>query len=150
MGYTHYYHIRDPHHPEWHSAWPRIVHDARRILDMVAVPLSGPTEYSDIVTPVQLSEDGIYLNGVDKASHEPMRLTRTAPVGFGFVKTALKPYDLVVAAILLRAAMLAPTQFELGSDGLWGNEWMNECGTLRGEPNTEEAFKKGLFRGPVL
>lgn len=41
------------------------------------------------------------------------------------MKTASKPYDVVVSCVLLRAFLLAPNQFALGSDGDWENsgEW---------------------------
>lgn len=48
---------------------------------------------------------------------------------WSFVKTAQKPYDLVVACVLLRAFMLAPGQFKLSSDGFW--TYKEEWGVVR-------------------
>ena len=45
------------------------------------------------------------------------------------MKTAHKPYDIVVACVLLRAALLAPEQFKLSSDGFWTYE--DEWGVVR-------------------
>lgn len=45
------------------------------------------------------------------------------------MKTARKPYDIVVACVLLRAALLAPEQFKLSSDGYWAYE--DEWGVAR-------------------
>ncbi|KAE8344839.1 hypothetical protein BDV24DRAFT_126483 [Aspergillus arachidicola] len=43
---------------------------------------------------------------------------------FSFCKTGRRPYDLVVSTILLRAYVLAPSSFELSSDGNWDNDWV--------------------------
>ncbi|PWY88897.1 hypothetical protein BO94DRAFT_545968 [Aspergillus sclerotioniger CBS 115572] len=125
MGYTHYYQVGDKNSPEWKAAWPKLVRDAQRIIDHDHVPLTGPTENDDeeTVTPPLVDEvEGIYLNGAYDGGHEPLIIQCRQHRSSGFTKTARKPYDTVVGCILLRAFMLAPTQFYVGSDGFW-EEW---------------------------
>ena len=53
-----------------------------------------------------------------------------AAPGFGgpprteFCKTGRRPYDLAVAAVLLRCRLLLPGVFLIGSDGDWEREWL--------------------------
>jgi hypothetical protein len=42
-------------------------------------------------------------------------------------KTARKPYDVLVGAILLRCKQLAPEAFAIGSDGRWETEWLHSA-----------------------
>ena len=78
-----------------------------------------------------LSEDVIALNGSedDGGSHESFILQWDARSNGSFCKTQNKPYDVVVTAILIRAAQLLGKQYmieagkgEISSDGDWG-EW---------------------------
>ena len=58
-------------------------------------------------------EEGIMVNGVGQDRHEPFILYKE---GYGdCCKTAHKPYDLVVSAILIRVKMLAGKAFSLSS-----------------------------------
>lgn len=69
--------------------------------------VSGPGDETDEVTSPLIDVDkGIHLNGVADDSHEAFEV---GPELHGaFCKTLQKPYDLVVACILLRMHMLAP------------------------------------------
>ncbi|KAJ5355827.1 hypothetical protein N7517_010436 [Penicillium concentricum] len=136
MGYTHYYAIIGWDTPEWQKAWSQIIQDVPNIIKEARVPLSGPTEDDDKITPVVTdSEKGIYLNGIRGNAHEPFILCK--PGAWTFCKTARKPYDVVVSSILLRIWMLAPKNLDLGSDGDhedW-DEARDLCATLwPGEP----------------
>ncbi|RHZ61582.1 hypothetical protein CDV55_106888 [Aspergillus turcosus] len=122
MGYTHYYTIDNTSSPEWEVAWPQLVEDAQKIIDNSGVPLSGP-DFDDPGPPIIDVNQGIFLNGVGDDGHEPLCLDRHGNGGFSFVKTARKPYDDVVACILLRAAVLAPNCVSLDSDGDWEHDW---------------------------
>jgi hypothetical protein len=51
-------------------------------------------------------DDGIVLNGAQGADYETFHLD-TDGGDMGFCKTAHRPYDVVVTAILLRASMVA-------------------------------------------
>ncbi|KAJ5951831.1 uncharacterized protein N7479_010244 [Penicillium vulpinum] len=136
MGYTHYYAIIGWDTPEWQKAWAQLIKDVPNIIKEARVPLSGPTEDDDKITPVVTDlEDGIYLNGIRGNAHELFRLCQ--PGTWTFCKTAQKPYDVVVSSILLRIWMLAPKNLDLGSDGGY-EDWADArdlCATLwPGEP----------------
>ncbi|SPO01535.1 uncharacterized protein DNG_04208 [Cephalotrichum gorgonifer] len=114
MGYTHYWDTYGWDSLQWQMAWPKLIDDARLILAAADVLVSGPDGGPDEITaPLTDVDKGILLNGVADDSHEPFRIgpsDRSA-----FCKTLQKPYDLVVASILLRA-----------SDGEWDQkEWMD-------------------------
>jgi hypothetical protein len=53
----------------------------------------------------------------DSADHESFVLSKKAEDTGGFVKTARKPYDAVVATILAAAQKIAPKKFKPGGDG---------------------------------
>lgn len=112
-SYTHYYAIHGWDTPEWQKAWTQLIQDVPNIIKEARVPLSGPTEDEDGITPVVMdSEKGINLNGVRRNAHEPFILCK--PGEWTFCKTARKPYDVVVTSILLRIWMLAPKNLDLG------------------------------------
>ncbi|KAJ5177528.1 uncharacterized protein N7500_000227 [Penicillium coprophilum] len=138
MGYTHYYAIVGWDTPEWQKAWAQIIQDVPNIIKEARVPLTGPTEDMDKITPVITdSEKGIHLNGIRGNAHEDFRLCK--PGAWTFCKTARKPYDVVVSSILLRIWMLAPKNLELGSDGGYEDwdEARDLCATLWPEEPTE-------------
>ncbi|KAK1829155.1 hypothetical protein QBC39DRAFT_373978 [Podospora conica] len=118
MGYTHYWTLPSP--KQWQQAFPQLVSDALLIAQSLPnIPLC--LTYGEETEPPLFSVDhGIRLNGRDW-SHEDFVLTRTREASFKFCKTARKPYDVVVTAILLRASMIAG--LEVRSDGDW-DEWM--------------------------
>jgi hypothetical protein len=84
-----------------------LIVDAQRIVDTTKVPLNLHGEYSRGGTKPALVDidQGIQLNGANR-SHEAFIIKNEA-TNFNFCKTARKPYDEVVTAILLRAAHLA-------------------------------------------
>ena len=113
MGYTHYYEANRPLDGDER----RNLGDAiERIVETTDVPLAG----WDGTGEVKFSGQGVTLNGVDDDGHE----TFTFPVGenFNFCKTAYKPYDEVVTAILIAADTLCPGAFRISSDGN-AEEW---------------------------
>ena len=68
-------------------------------------------------------QEGIYLNGVGGDGHEAFAMNPSG--SWDFCKTARKPYDVVVATILLRARILMGEAFS-SSDGVWGeDEWLD-------------------------
>jgi hypothetical protein len=64
-----------------------------------------------------LGERQIQFNGVGDDSHETFHLTK-ASQDFEFCKTAMKPYDDVVVAVMREAMKLNPN-FKPTSDGGW-------------------------------
>ena len=74
----------------------------------------------------------IYLNGDGEKDldHETFRITKKLKDDWGFTKTARKPYDAVVATILVGIQKIAPKKFEARADGslrIGGiNKWSNK------------------------
>ena len=76
----------------------------------------------------------IYLNGDGEKNldHETFRITKKHNPGspWGFTKTARKPYDAVVATILVGIKKIAPKKFKPRADGslrIGGiNKWSNK------------------------
>lgn len=63
-----------------------------------------------------MTKDLITFNGIGDAAHETMWFDRKGD-GFQFCKTARKPYDIAVIALLLLANRYAPEVWDIGSDG---------------------------------
>ncbi|KAG2417043.1 hypothetical protein HFD88_008260 [Aspergillus terreus] len=113
------YHIDDWNSREWRTAWRQLVKDTPKIIDAAKILLSGrPSE-----DPTVHVEKGIYINGDGGEAEEPLRI-EPGITDWSF-ETRGKPYDAVVACILLRAQSLAPGQFEL-------REWPKYWGVARG------------------
>ncbi|KAF7971597.1 hypothetical protein HWV62_15519 [Athelia sp. TMB] len=129
MGYTHYWFKLGRHNPQqWEEIFPRLSKDAALLIAASGVAIAGSAGEGE----PYLNEDTIALNGSENhgGSHESFILRRGG-VGSrgGFCKTAEKPYDVVVTAILIRAAQLLGEQYmaeggkgEISSDGNWG-QW---------------------------
>lgn len=107
-SYTHYWDVTDT--VTFDKVWSKVVSDAQRIVAESGVTLSRTGEDD---TPPRLSvEEGIMLNGMPGSDREPFDLDRKGGY-MGFCKTALKKYDVVVTAILLRAFQLASDAFQV-------------------------------------
>lgn len=164
MGYTHYFWY-PPESAEWRSMSPRLLLDAKKIVDVTAelgIGLAGYSEEAGAYrksTPV-VTEGGVFLQGWggEDFEHESLVIEATPDlswdyarqcyerhggVHWSFCKTARKPYDLAVATILLRAAMLMPSVFGLGSDGHWSEEWL--AGAMPGYPMGARTLYGRLF-----
>ncbi len=121
MGYTHYwYQMRDATPDQWVA----ICEAAQKIVAKSAVPVSR--EYDEKNEQPFFGIDKIRLNGVGDDGHETFLFTRkkgrplvTVDDGstFAFCKTAHKPYDIVVCAILVVAHHYAPDVWRIESDG---------------------------------
>ena len=138
MGYTHYW-AYDPNADEWNDAFDDIADDVRAIADLTGIALieywQAETGSGPIITGTE-----IRFNGAGKDGHEDFELLSAGPDaaaalvrcheihGFQgylwtFGKTARKPYDAIVCAVLIRAAQRAPNSFVFASDGGWEREW---------------------------
>lgn len=107
MGYTHYWSARrDFSDQEWTS----LVSVARILFKEHSLASFDGTGDPEVNT----SE--IAFNGCEDESHESVNLSRYA-TDFEFCKTARKPYDQSVVAILEAASIIAPAVFEYKSDG---------------------------------
>jgi len=122
MGYTQYFQQgREITEKEWGG----IMKDAASILQQAQD--SGIRLAADYDEPDQspvVSLDMIRFNGVGAEGHETFHLPRKMEQGrkgegyrFNFCKTARKPYDAAVCAIMLSMHHHAPGAWDLGSDG---------------------------------
>ncbi|OAL02070.1 hypothetical protein IQ06DRAFT_368552 [Phaeosphaeriaceae sp. SRC1lsM3a] len=118
MGYTHYWRVRDT--TKWNEVWPAFIEDAQRIIAATEIELIADGDNTNVQPPIVNAESGISLNG--EADPCESFIVRPDQSDRGFCKTARRPYDVVVTAILLRAAQLAGDAFSVGSDGFW-DEW---------------------------
>lgn len=118
MGYTHYWYAGKAE--DWAAAYPEIQLDATKIVKAAqkrGIALgNGWGDDKPVIT-----EGALELNGVGDEGHETFSLSTTLR-DFDFCKTARKPYDVVVTAILLRAHHHAPDGIKISSDGYW-EEW---------------------------
>jgi hypothetical protein len=133
MGYTHYWRVRPTADA---GAWREALVEAAEIVRHSPVSLAGWDGNGE----PELSEDGIRFNGVGELAHETFELLadparyEPAPWGesipgyvFSFCKTARKPYDIVVTALL--AALhdrLGPSVIIVTSDGD-PQDWADGC-----------------------
>ena len=100
MGYTHYWKVTE----QLDDGWDSFLNDARAIIAQAGrgdIEICG----DDGIEGPELSWDAVLLNGTSKNNewHEPFVLYRK-PIESDFCKTARKPYDLVVTALLMLAA----------------------------------------------
>lgn len=114
MGYTHYWKKSDT--PQ--DAWDKLRADAERLIR--ATPVRIQFEYDDPAPP-EVSNTRIRFNGVGDYRHETFCLEKNE-VEFDFFKTARKPYDVVVTAILACAKEHLGDGIKVSSDGD-SSEW---------------------------
>jgi hypothetical protein len=119
-------------HPGYQQAWPTILDDTRRIIDRVRLDgtvIAGPDGYR---RPVLDPDEGIEFNGdattdlnYDAFQLLPPMPTSTVrpPTATASCRTNRNPYDIAVAAVLLRCHLLLPDLFTIDSDGSWDGEW---------------------------
>lgn len=112
MGYTHYWR-------GWVTLSDSFITDVQAIIEQSGVTIAG----WDGEGEPTLTNEEIRLNGsvVGDNDHETFLLINGVNRSTSFCKTAHKPYDIVVAAILLRAANLNKG-FKVESDGNWEND----------------------------
>ena len=129
--HTHYFSY-DPDSVPFLQAWPRMREDAERILDRVEAagvrlwrdPFEGtlPPDY-EVIAVNGTTVDDLDGETLVLAPRWPPGFRRQPSSGDGFCKTGRKPYDVAVAAILLRCHRLLPDEFAIRSDGEWDGEW---------------------------
>lgn len=131
MGYTHYWDMdRRPTADEWEA----ITSDFKHLLDVAPTwglltgteipPLKGERDNSNPNhNPIDNEREVIIFNGVGAAGHETMVIGPGDALGFQFCKTARKPYDLWVTALLILCHYHAPNCWRIGSDGTVKEWW---------------------------
>jgi len=121
MGYTHYWKITqrlDSPNELQHISWYDFLEDVEQIISFgyshfeyaVADPMG------ERLQDYEISDKYIALNGFGSEAHESFVFT-PAVIEFDFCKTAQKPYDSVVTAILILAKEYFPEWLEVTSDG---------------------------------
>lgn len=115
MGYTQY--------SVDSTATPAVLADACSIIAASGITVCGPLGTGE---PELSAEDGIWLNGSEALDedYETFHLPGTNGLDDtgldGFCKTARRPYDTVVAAILISCAVRNGQRFD--TDGTW-EDW---------------------------
>ncbi len=113
MGYTHYW-----KNSEFISFthWGLVCYTAYILFDNAKKQgLELWSEYDEPDTAPIVCQEFIKFNGAGKEGHETFYLTRE-PSNFEFCKTAVKPYDMIVGALLWEVAKIVPT-FSTTNDG---------------------------------
>lgn len=110
MGYTHYFEFKTVPHEIKVREFLGLV---RRIINTSNVPIQ---RCYDDPRPPCVTPSLILFNGVGDDGHETFELKPTS-TKWGFCKTAQKPYDEIVVAILLAADMIFGNDFNWSSDG---------------------------------
>lgn len=131
MGYTHYFpHMRDFTDTEWAEVQTAV----KAILATAQDSIALAWEYNEPKMPPQIDAEQIRFNGVGDKGHETFIVTRKLSRlakrwdyyatqlqerGFVFIfcKTAYKPYDTVVTAVLSAINHIAPGALDIDSDG---------------------------------
>lgn len=109
MGYTHYWDNPGFTDDEWT--------EARKFAKRIIAATDVPVQYEDdIPTAPEISDELIRFNGVGEAAHETFFIEKHPSRGFGFCKTAYKPYDEVVVAMLIMLSRVN-SRFTWSSDG---------------------------------
>lgn len=127
MGYTHYFRQkRDLTDAEWN----KLAVAVKSLINSVSNEV--PVRFEDDSAKAPLIDDElIRFNGVEDDGHETFILTRTKRAkydyesqdeydsegAFNFCKTARKPYDVLVTAILLAAQHITDGAWDVSSDG---------------------------------
>jgi hypothetical protein len=129
LGYTHYFYTKPVIDQR---KFNQLVQDVRKIYAypgvkdfIVADPETGTGD------PIASEEGIIEFNGIKEDSHETFQLLRRSAYApnadeefaFQFCKTALKPYDVVVTCVLIRAKKVLGNEILVRSDGDWG-DWI--------------------------
>ena len=114
-GYTNYWdHTEDFTNPEW-SKIVRLAKAAIRTAEKHGIVIRDGWGKGK----PKIDNKEIYLNGDGEKDldHETFRITKKLKDDWGFTKTARKPYDAVVATILVGIQKIAPKKFKPRADG---------------------------------
>ncbi len=117
MGYTHYWKTKKR---PTNKQWDKIQKAVALVLNSVSIKSLVQYE-SDEAAPPVVSAELIRFNGIAEKGHETFYLDRD-PIGFEFCKTADKPYDIAVTAVLVIVEGYAPDCYSVASDGM-ASDW---------------------------
>lgn len=112
MGYTHYFPQK---HDFTETEWKSITTFAKKLFKYKKDILANWN--GDKGTKPEISETEISFNGIDEDAHETCTIHRFNDKEFNFCKTAEKPYDAVVVALLIYINDVAKSALDISSDG---------------------------------
>ena len=120
MGYTHYWKNK-PSFSKHSVAWNNFIKDAEDILLVTESLQLVRAEFDQLDMIPEVGENRIKFNGIGEDGHETFIINREDDEDFEFCKTARKPYDKIVTAILALAKhhLVIPS---ISSDGT-SDDW---------------------------
>lgn len=131
MGYTHYY-SRDTVRSSGPGAYARFTNGVERIFAEAETRGIQIGDAFGVTKNWEISETRVAFNGMDSDAHETFVWEAVSPrqpihaagksMLFNFCKTAYKPYDAVVVAVLLWLKDCYTDAVDISSDGEWA-EW---------------------------
>lgn len=126
MGYTHYYRTT-PNIPS--DKWAKLTTAVNKVLADQTIL----RQEFNMDEPPMVNDEVIRFNGIGEDGHETFYLAKNDTPAewsenqnevFNFCKTARKPYDKYVTAVLFLAKIHLTDDIRLGSDG-YISEWQN-------------------------
>ena len=136
MGYTHYWKTEEPVTFS-KEEWDKLKETARLIFkECKAMNIKLCYDEDKESSPPRANNNEIVFNGFKDLSHETFVLTPTIN-GFNFCKTARKPYDVAVTALLIYVHAHKPN-IKVTSDGDTNN-WIAGWNLLH-KVNPEVSF----------
>jgi hypothetical protein len=113
MGYTHYWTVSKSEIDG--KTWKKISDDIKVIIKNS--PATLVREYDNINQPPLIDGKVVVFNGVGDNGHETFFISRVNDPLCSFCKTAQKPYDVAVTAILAYLDSVWPNLYSVASDG---------------------------------
>jgi hypothetical protein len=111
MGYTHYW----DEHEFNDEQWDVLKENTQKIVRLaMREGIKLARDFDEIDAPPEITDESILLNGVGNEGHETFHLSKKGD--WTFCKTAEKPYDRVVVAVLLLAQSMGLRVTSDGSD----------------------------------
>lgn len=115
MGYTHYFKMLDNATPEMYKAFSDEAHEILRTAE-INKGIQLADGMGEELTAWQADDERVMFNGFGDDAHETFLWTPNS-TGFNFCKTAQKPYDVVVVAVLIALGRAYGDAVEISSDG---------------------------------
>jgi hypothetical protein len=105
---------------EFYSEFTRLAVQVIQIAEQKGIELADPT--GEHLGAWRVDGDSVRLNGYGEDSHESFFWYKVCSNSYDFCKTARKPYDVVVTALLLAAQEAYGSAVTISSDGS-PSEW---------------------------
>lgn len=130
MGYTHYFTFEKPKgtkSADLEAAYTAALLECAKVVRAYQAMVTGDDRLSGYTAHTKPGAyGGLQVNGKGENAHEPFELrehfSEQTASGFGFCKTARKPYDVVVTACLAVLKYRLKNAVNISSDGS-GEDW---------------------------